>query len=186
VQQLFACTVNTVLHSLAMDMLFSICLLLLLLLLPLSQQKAQTSFESQVYHEEMTVAEKEDLEVRKRRAEGTPCNKENFEAWKARFDQEMAQRKAELDAEEEKALSKKKGLASTDIAKSERVTGREYFSNKATNLEALELAAEQAENEEMDEDEMEDVNEELFQDDVDLDDLDFDDDEEDDDEELDI
>ena len=128
----------------------------------------------------MTEAEKEELAVRKRRAEGTPCTLENFLKWKADFEREQA---AAAAAEKENAAaSNKKKDGKKEVDKTGRMTGYEYFSGKATNLEALEAAALQAENDEM-EDEDIDVDEELFEDDVDLDDLDFDDDEDDEEEE---
>lgn len=121
------------------------------------------------------------MAVRKRREEGTPCNKENFEAWKVRFEAEMVELKKQQDADEN-TDGKKKGKTAVD--KSGRLTGFQHFSDKslADNLEALELAAENAERDEDEEEDEEDINEELFEDDVDLDDLDFDDEEDDDDE----
>jgi len=153
----------------------------------MSQQKAQSAFESQKATEDMTEAEKEELAVTKRRAEGTPCNKENFEAWKERFEREMAERRLLEEAESEDASgvkSKKKDKAKVD--KSGRLTGFQHFSGKQDNLEALEAAAENAVADE--DEEFEGVDEDLFDEDVDLDDLDFDDDEEEeeDDEDLDI
>ena len=137
----------------------------------------------------MTEAEKEDLEVRKRRAEGTPCNKENFLAWKKRFEAEMAQK---LDDERELAKmdnmnKSKKGGGAKEVDKSDRPTGYQWFTNQSNTLDVFEAAAENAErdsDEEEEEDEdIDNVHEELFDEDVDLDDLDFDDDEEDDDDE---
>lgn len=109
----------------------------------------------------MTEAEREELLVQQRRAEGTPCNKENFLAWKEKFEKEMA---AEDEGNEEK--KERSGM-----------TGYDYFRNKVTNLEALEKEAEEAAGE-ADEDE-EDVDEALFEEDIDLDELDFDEDDED-------
>jgi hypothetical protein len=148
----------------------------------------------------MTAAEVEELQVQKRRAEGTPCNKENFEAWQAKFLAEMAERERLLGLEggggadakdgggvgrsgSRKAAAATKDLSDANPAKAGRLTGYEQFASKLDNFDALEAAAEEAENEVIDE--------ELFLDeeDVDLEDLDFDDEEEEDDddgEELDI
>lgn len=129
----------------------------------------------------MTEAEREELEVAKRRAEGTPCNKENFEIWQARFLQEMAEERARENETDDGKGGKKKKENAKDVDKSGRLTGFEQFSNKMVNLEALEAAAEEAEK-------GFEGDEELFQEDVDLDDLDFEDedDEEEEDDELDI
>lgn len=141
-------------------------------------------FESQVIAEEMTEAEKEDLEVRKRRAEGTPCNKENFLAWKERFEAEMAKKKEEERELEKMDINKKKG-GKSEVDKSDRLTGFQLFTNKSNTLDLFEAAAENAErdsDEEEDDDDMENVQEDLFDDDVDLDDIDFDDEDEEDEE----
>lgn len=160
------------------------------------KQKVESAiWESQEAEETFTQAELEEMEVRRRRAEGTPCDKENFEAWKERFEEEMASQEndEEEDNDEGKGGSKKtKKQGSATVDKSDRMTGFEFFKSKATNMEALEAAAEAAETQEMEEDEEEDdeeefednekkldVDVELFEDDVDLDDLDFDEDEED-------
>lgn len=111
------------------------------------QKKASQAFEAQTAQEEMTAAELEELAVRKRRAEGTPCNKENFEAWNARFQEEMEQKAQQLaeEAANEGGNQKKKAASTAANAKDhDRITGFEYFSNKTNNYEALELAAEQA------------------------------------------
>jgi hypothetical protein len=142
------------------------------------QQSTQSAFEAQKQIEDMTEAEREELEVTKRRAEGTPCTKENFEKWQARFLQEMAEALARGDDNDDKG-GKKKDKAK-EVDKSGRLTGFALFSNKMANLDALEAAAEEAE-------QGFDADEELFQDDIDLDDLDFDDeDDAEEDEELDI
>lgn len=128
----------------------------------------------------MTEAEQEELTVRQRRAEGTPCNKENFEAWQKRFLQELEAQK-NLIKEEREAATKKP--AAKEVDKSGRMTGYDFFRGKAGgDLAALEAAAEEAEGQEIDEDVFKD------EEDVDLDDLDFDDedDEEDLEEDLDI
>ena len=118
----------------------------------------------------------------KRREEGTPCNKENFEVWQARFLQEMDKERAREDENDDGKGGKKKDKAK-EVDKSGRLTGFELFSNKMDNLEALEAAAEEAEK-------GFEGDEELFDEDVDLDDLDFDDEEDDEedeeDEDLDI
>lgn len=118
--------------------------------------------------EVFTEAEVEEIEVRKKREEGTPCNKENFDAWKARFEAEMARTQALLDeAEDTKKNRQKKD------ERASRLTGYQQFAANM-NFEALEAAAEQAE-EDGDEEDVDDFDEELFQDDdVDLDELDFD------------
>lgn len=143
---------------------------------------ASQQFEAQTIQEEFTQAELEEITVRKRRQDGTPCTKENFEAWKARFEAEMASRQDEDKDDNNDAAAKKK-----TVDKSGRLTGYQQFSgiDITNNLEALEAAAENAERDE--EESVGDVDEELFmdEDDVDLDDLDFesDDDGEDEDEE---
>jgi hypothetical protein len=123
----------------------------------------------------MTEAEREEIEVTKRRAEGTPCTKENFEAWQANFFQELLNKKLNsegINDDEGKGKIRKDKVK--DIDRTGRMTGFEHFSNKMVNLEALELAAAEAE-------QGFEADENLFEDDVDLDDMDFDDDEEDDD-----
>lgn len=155
-------------------------------------------FESQKVVEEMTEAEKEELDVRRRRAEGTPCTEENFNVWKRKFEEEMAQREEEEEngtSKDKTATSKKKNKNSSALEDeiAIRMTGFEYFTQKGgvMNLELLEKAAEDAaaesgdEYDEVDVDEL-DVDEDLFDDDEDLDDLDFDDDDDEDDEEINI
>jgi hypothetical protein len=130
----------------------------------------------------MTEAEREEIEVTKRRAEGTPCTQENFEEWQANFLQEMLTKKLNsdgLNVEDGKGKQRKDKVK--DVDRTGRMTGFEHFSNKTVNLEALELAAAEAE-------QGFEADENLFEDDVDLDDMDFDDDDadfddEDDDEE---
>jgi len=154
-----------------------------------SEAKAKIQFESQTIAEEITEAEKEELEVRKRRAEGTPCNKENFLIWKENFDAEMVEKeksKDDADALKEKANPKKKSNKNvvTEEEKMEgRQTGYQLFSSKGSGLDALEKAAEEAAAVGGDMD-VEDFDEDLFDEDSDgdLDDLDFDSD----DEEIDI
>lgn len=150
----------------------------------------------------MTVAEQEELELRRRRADGTPVTPESFAEWKLMFDAEMRILKEERQKEAEQAASggRKKGKGSAAVGakddhKTGRRTGKEQFSDKALNLEALEAAAEfaQTDPDEVEDDEEavndadddeDEVREELFDvDDEDLDDLDFDDD---DDDEVDI
>lgn len=130
----------------------------------------------------MSEAEKEEMEVRKLRAEGTPCTRENFLVWRKKFEKEMLEKAAEEAAlaETEKGNKKEK-----IVDKSGRISGFDQFNGMAgvLNMEAIEAAADAAEE---DEDEINveelDVDEELFddEDDVDLDDLDFDSDEDDD------
>ena len=45
----------------------------------------------------MTQAEAEEIAVRKRREEGTPCNKENFDAWNEKFQIEMEEQQDKVD-----------------------------------------------------------------------------------------
>jgi hypothetical protein len=107
--------------------------------------------------------------VRKRRTEGTPCTKENFDAWRTAFEQEMAEKTAEEEALADVG-KKQKGDKKED--KSGRITGFMHFSGKGgKNLEEMEKAADEL-----------DIDEELFdlEDDDDLDDLDFEDDEDED------
>ena len=157
------------------------------------KQAEETVWEAQEENQEFSAAELEEMAVRKRRAEGTPCNKENFDAWKARFEAEMANKVDDDENDDnDKGPKRIKKHGSATVDRSDRITGYEYFRTKATNMEALEAAAEAAEAQEMDDDEKDrndndddelDVDEDLFEDDVDLDDLDFDDDEDDDEEE---
>ena len=150
-------------------------------------------------HEEMTEAEREELAVRKRREEGTPCTEANFLAWKETFEAEQlaekenAARNTNTTTTATAAAAAAEKSKSKDAERAQRMTGFEFFSSKAGNadaLEKLEAAAEEAERETTPIDEEGDgYDEELFEEDVDLDDLDFDDeDEEDDDgeEEVDI
>jgi hypothetical protein len=118
----------------------------------------------------MTEAEAEDYHVHKRRSEGTPCNKENFEDWKERFDAEMEEQRVRKQTEIDASGRKNKEVKVED--KSGRLTGFQHFSGAAANLQALEAAADEAER-----DNTPFVDEELFDDDEDLDDLDFDSDE---------
>ena len=139
----------------------------------------------------MTEAEEADLALRKRRAEGTPCTDETFDAWRDKFDAEMKEKELE-DAATRAAESRKGGGGGgekKEVDKTGRLTGYQQFSDKTGtfNLDAIEAAAENAERDpdEEDDDNEEDldgVDEELFDvDDDDLDDLDFDDDDDEDD-----
>ena len=153
-------------------------------LLP-QQQKAQIAYEAQKQTEELTEAEKEELAVRKRRAEGTQCTDETFMEWSKKFDAEMEE-KRQKEEEEAAAESRKKGAnKEKQVDKSSRQTGFEQFSGKAGTVdwEAMEAATENAQRDEDEEEEDNqdgegmDVDEDLFDvDDDDLDDLDFDDD----------
>jgi hypothetical protein len=138
------------------------------------QNKTQAAYEAQKQSEEMTEAEREELEVTKRRAEGTPCTQENFELWQNKFLKEMTELKLRSDNGDDDGKSKQKKEKAKDIDRTGRMTGYEHFSNKMVNLEALELAAAELE-------QGFEADENLFEDDVDLDDMDFDDDEDDDD-----
>ena len=137
--------------------------------------QAVAEFEAQVRVEQMTETEAEDYEVQKRRAEGMPCNKENFEAWKQRFEAELAEEAALKESADGDTGRKGKEKKTED--KTGRITGFMQFSGAAANLQALEAAADEAE-----QDETPIIDEELFDDDEDLDDLDFDSDDDDDDE----
>jgi hypothetical protein len=137
----------------------------------------------------MTETESSEMAIHKRRAEGTPCTRENFLAWKATFEAEMEEKKDDLldAAENAGPVKKKRGKV---VDKTGRTSGFLQFSDTTAvlNLEALEAAWENAqkdEDEESEEDNLENVDEDLFNgdDDEDLDDLDFDDDDDDDDEE---
>lgn len=179
----------------------------------LKKTQIQQEFESQKIKEELTEAEAEEMAVRKRRAEGTPCNKENFLAWKERFDKEMEElrmaKEDELGQQQQQSQGDRTGKKSLSKKRSEleemenRLTGYQQFCDKLglASLDALEKAAEEAQYEEEDDNEGEyddngdvnvdelDLDEELFDDDDedDLDDLDFDSDEDDsDDDEIDI
>lgn len=171
--------------------------------------KTKQEYESQNKAENFSAAELEDLEVRKRRAEGTPCNEENFERWKAIFDEEMAiefEKNKGIKEDEDVRKAKKKGGGAKnkmrldgrskkeEEAMEGRLTGFEYFNQKVggvLNLDALEKAAEEAAAEGVDdggeyEGNLDDLDEDLFDDEDDLDDLDFDSDDEDDEDDVDI
>lgn len=142
------------------------------------QKLAAREFESQKRSDEMSLAEVEEQSVRKRRAEGTPCNSKNFEIWREAFSKEMAEKDAEEEAAKLESAKKQKEKKED---KSGRITGFLHFSGKAgKNLEDMEKAAEEAEGAPIDPDEL-DVDEDLFdlEDDEDLDSLDFEDDEDD-------
>lgn len=145
-----------------------------------AKEEQLQQFEGQKESQDLTTAEQEEIAVRKRRAEGTPCTDETFYAWLQKFEEERAQKEAEEElAAEERGGSggggKKKSGEKVDITK-DRLTGFEQFSGKVgiMSLEAIEAAAEEAENESGDEVDMDDLDENLFDDDDDLDDLDFD------------
>ena len=144
-----------------------------------AKQEQLQQFESQKESQDLTTAEQEEMTVRKRRAEGTPCNDKNFYVWLQNFEEEQAQKVADEEecAIEEKGGKKKSG-EKADVAK-DRLTGFEQFSGKVgiMSLEAIEAAAEEAEKDSGDDVDIDDVDEELFDDDDDLDDLDFDSDE---------
>ena len=60
-----------------------------------AKQEQLQQFESQKESQDLTTAEQEEMTVRKRRAEGTPCNDENFYVWLQNFEEEQAQKEAE-------------------------------------------------------------------------------------------
>eukprot|EP00560_Eucampia_antarctica_P001569 CAMPEP_0197831548 /NCGR_PEP_ID=MMETSP1437-20131217/10754_1 /TAXON_ID=49252 ORGANISM="Eucampia antarctica, Strain CCMP1452" /NCGR_SAMPLE_ID=MMETSP1437 /ASSEMBLY_ACC=CAM_ASM_001096 /LENGTH=299 /DNA_ID=CAMNT_0043434505 /DNA_START=179 /DNA_END=1075 /DNA_ORIENTATION=+ len=150
-----------------------------------SKEKLELQFESQKKEDEMTSTELEEIEVRKRRTEGTPCNEENFLAWREKFNKETEDdlaREADAIGKDKSSTSKKKGGANTaikDEAIENRLTGFQQFSGKmgVLNMEDIEKAADEAENDpnNLDVEEL-NLDEDLFDDDEDLDDLDFDDD----------
>lgn len=154
----------------------------------LLQQRSLAAFESQTTHDELTEAEQEELAVRKRREQGTPCTEANFWAWKQAFEAEQA-----LTVNNNSTTNNNNSTTTTttadktkakDADRAQRLTGFEFFSSKAGNadaLEKLEAAAEEAERETTPIDHGEEYDEELFEEDVDLDDLDFDDEQDDDD-----
>lgn len=144
--------------------------------------KAEQVFETQKKQNELSQAEVEEMTVRKRRAEGTPCTKENFLAWLDKWDAEMEAKAEEAKKETDKETKGKSKEKIVDY--SGRITGFEHFSGQGglLNLEALEAAADEAgAAEDVDVDDL-DVDEELFEDDEDLDDMDFDSDSDSDDE----
>jgi hypothetical protein len=129
---------------------------------------AEKQYEEQRQKEEVGDTEKAEMEILRKRREGTPCNRENFLAWKAKFDAELAEKRL-LDVE---AMKDDKRLA----AMAERSTGFDLFNGKGSldDIEAMADAALEAEITK------EEIDEGLFddEDDDDLDDLDYDDDEE--------
>lgn len=155
----------------------------------LKKEQKQQQFESQKLKEEMTQAESEEIAVRKRRAEGTPCTKENFNEWKEKFEKEIEEKeeREEAQALKDQTNSKKKGsnVKTVEEEQEGRLTGFQQFTEKQglMNLDALERAAEAAEKEDsqLDVEDL-DVDEDLFDDESDFDDLDFEDSDDDDDE----
>lgn len=139
-------------------------------------QKAKQVYEAQKATQEMSVAESEELAVRRRRAEGTPVTDETFAEWCGKFNAEMNEVRERLKAEAATDTRKKGGAkaAEKEVDKSGRLTGFEHFSSKmgTLNLEAIEAAAENAQQDvnEVDED-LFDVSDDDFDD---LDDMDFD------------
>lgn len=152
--------------------------------------QAEQKFETQKTKEEMTETELEELAVRKRRAEGTPCTEGHFLVWKDKFEEEMLRVEEELKAAQEASSSsstaKKKDKSSRVVAdRSGRLTGFEQFSGSTmVSMEAIEAAVDQIAGSSgiVDDDANIDVDEELFDDDEDLDDLDFDSDDSDEEE----
>lgn len=127
----------------------------------------------------MTLAEKEELAVRKRREEGTPVTDASFEEWRKKFNEEMEQRKeAERNLTSSDDAKDMKAAAAAAATTEERLTGFQIFSDKVGvfNLENLEAAAEEMANDTsaLDPEELADVDEDLFDDDDDLDDLEYD------------
>ena len=151
----------------------------------LLQAQAALQFESQTKKDVMSIAEQEELAVRKRREEGTPVTDETFAEWWAKFSMEMEQKKEGERAFSVNESKDKKKDANAAIIMEERLTGFQIFSDKAGvfNLELLEAAAEEMANDTsaLDPDQLGEVDEELFDDDEDLDDLEFDSDDVDDD-----
>jgi len=142
-----------------------------------SKAQSQQLFESQKTTTEMTQAEKEEYEVRKRRAEGTPCTLETFISWRDSFEAEQARKdQAEKEAlEKESASSRKKDprKAASEEDASKKLTGFQIWSAKVgINLDAIEAAVEEAAGEKGLN--VDTLDEELFHDDEDFDDLDFD------------
>lgn len=147
-----------------------------------------TKFESQKKEDEMTQAELEEMQVRKRRAEGTPCTKENFDIWWAKFIIERAKELEQIVKKEEanadKKERKKKSLEKEKQEEWEqRLTGFQQFSKGMTaagsgggnlDLQALEEAVDQMDADGADI--ADGLDEDLFNEesDEDLDDLDFD------------
>eukprot|EP00588_Corethron_pennatum_P011532 CAMPEP_0194272778 /NCGR_PEP_ID=MMETSP0169-20130528/6249_1 /TAXON_ID=218684 /ORGANISM="Corethron pennatum, Strain L29A3" /LENGTH=333 /DNA_ID=CAMNT_0039015525 /DNA_START=138 /DNA_END=1139 /DNA_ORIENTATION=- len=140
------------------------------------KQKMQQEFESQKKDDVMTVAEIEEMEVRRRRAEGTPCNDETFKVWLKKYNTEM-----NIEMPGKKIGDDPCGNTET------KLTGHQLFlqglakgrgvGKSVAGLEAAVAAAgtgdknvtAAAEN----------VDEELFDEDSDFDDMDFDEDDED-------
>ena len=116
----------------------------------------------------MSLAEKEELMVRKRREDGTPVTETSFTEWWAKFSAETAQKKEDKKAAAAED-SKDKKAADLAIVIEERLTGFQIFSEKSGmfNLEKLEAAAEEMENDTnaLDQEDLGDVEEGLFDDD---------------------
>jgi len=134
---------------------------------------------------ELSPTEIEEMILRKRREEGTPCTDETFHKWKRTFDTEMALLLLQQQQSNSNQEEKNKEYDS-------RPTGYEIFSSKLglLNLDALEQAADaillqqgiDAEDDTYGDiyDLEQRVDEHLFVDE-DLDDLDFEDDDDDED-----
>jgi len=136
------------------------------------KQKMQQEFESQKKEEVMTVAEIEEMEVRRRRAEGTPCNDETFKVWLKKYNTEM-----NIEMPGKKIGDDTCGNTET------KLTGHQLFlqglakgrgvGKSVAGLEAAVAAAGTGDKNVIAV--AENVDEELFDEDSDFDDIDFDD-----------
>ncbi|CAL1704789.1 unnamed protein product [Somion occarium] len=82
---------------------------------------------SRMERKKQVESEKERLaiEAEEARTRGTPVTLENFKAWKAKFDKELAEKKAKEDDEKLKALSLKEREEYKKLGT--RLTGRQLF-----------------------------------------------------------
>lgn len=89
--------------------------------------KDDMAYEAQRKIEKLSVAEKEEIEVLKRRKEGTQCTKLTFKAWKNNWDKEQFAKKEAAKLE----LGKGSNSKSNQIVNTEgRLTGHEIFTKK--------------------------------------------------------
>jgi len=97
-------------------------------------------FESQKQETELSQAGLEELEVVKRRTEGTPCTLENFELWKAQFEAEQEELLLQQKLQQQSEKGGKKSNSPMIDKKAGRLTGFQQFqSGKMVEIdEALE------------------------------------------------
>jgi hypothetical protein len=105
----------------------------------------ERAFEEQGKKDEVGETEKREMEILKKRAEGTQCTTESFAAWKGKFDAEME----EVRRRDKEELLKDRAAA----VMAARKTGYDIFAGKGS-LEDLERMAETAAEAEVTEEEL--------------------------------